>query len=254
MKRTYSSANIRLPALTANNDVVLGGRLIDVANEERRLPAPIARRLDRVAGAHGTLTEALRRRVASAAAVERDRKEAHGATVAAWSALRARIEAHHRLPGDGSTETVNRIDNILFLDGLDFLRVSYTEAWVEADTRLGILEEQQLAAPVRDLCGDKFYDAVLAAHEVARQVIRRAEKPKPDPELRARHLAFRSAVRVYVAFLAAHADEDAEAAALSHRLLAPLVDWTVSRSRPDGGEAEPEAAAPPPAAPVPDPR
>jgi hypothetical protein len=253
MKRTYrSNTTIRLPVVTANNDVVLGGRLVDAANAERRLPALITKRLDRVVESHGDLAEALRQRVASAAAVEQDRKEVHNANMAAWSALRARIEAHQRLPGDGSSDVVDRIAGILFVGGLDFLRLSYTEGWAEADSRLGLLKEEELEDTVREIAGAKFYDAVLEAHEQGRRVIRAADPRRTDPELKRRHLAYRKVVRAYVGSLTTHADEDADAAALVDRLLAPLVAWRTSRNRTDGDEAV--AVAPAPAAPAPEPR
>jgi hypothetical protein len=251
MRRSFSPKNlVRLPHLDANGGLLLGEKLLAAAEAEPQLPESVAIALADVRRRRDFLSRIANERVAATAVVENHRKEVHLAEVAAWSALYARITAYG--------ERAKEVEDVLFESGLKFLKLPYEVAWMEAERRLGLVEQRKLEDEVRQLAGEGFFEKVRETHRSAGSVLhitKPEEIAKSEPRLTEPLIALRSAVREYVVqVIASGSRRVAGAEALAERLLIPLMNWrSIAKSKKKPTEAAPSPPAPTPPASTPNP-
>lgn len=225
---------MRIPPVDAARTFTLGTELL-----ARRKKAPLrSGELDRDArrlrAAIAALGEASRAALSEDAQDKSVRKDASAARVdadrrldRAWGAIEQRLAPWLTLEPAARPEHAQRLYDLLFGEGLEFLNAPYRSEWAESERRIGALREEKLEPALRALVSDVFVDALLAAHESYTRALGITAAPAPDapralPVDKALNNA-RSALRKYARQVVAQVDdEDAESLAWAHTLLAPI--------------------------------
>jgi hypothetical protein len=239
MKRSFDPGDlVSLPVLDAVSAVALGYKLVTRAKREK-LPAPVERSLRRLREAHEVLQGATCARLEPVARV--DRRKAHSAEAAAFSALYRWLEVWAQLPeeiGRGKTSEARRIMAVLFGGGLKFLQLTYDAGWSEADDRVRWLDDAD--AWFAEQGALELLEFLRTTHEKYGEVlgITRSEVLAAPTLVREPLRRFCDRLREYVVQVAASANAGGDASPdVARRLLAPLEEWPSRRARPSEARA-----------------
>ncbi len=163
-----------------------------------------------------------------------------------WIAVHRRLDAFKGLP-EGSPRKAEglRLRDLVFADGLGFIKKVFLVQHAEGQRRLDLLEPYD--AQLRDLVGDDFVDELLAAHaEYGKALGITAPKPEgaPEPEsLAAPKEALVEAIRAYSMQMLAYADQNRkkrpEIVAKVAKALGPIEEFRAANKR---GQPQPEDA------------
>jgi hypothetical protein len=223
MRRSFDPGDlVSLPVLDATGAVALGHKLVTRAKQQL-LAAPVERSLRRLREAHEVLQDATYARLEPVARV--DRRKAHSAEAAAFSALHRWLDVWAQLPeaiGGEKTIEARRIMAALFADGLKFLQLRYDAGWTEADDRVRWLEEADEWFAEQGAM--ELLEFLRSTHEKYGEVlgITRSQVIPAPTLVREPLLGFCDRLREYVVQVTAHAG--------AGRLLEPLEEWP-SRGR-----------------------
>ena len=224
---------VQLPRFDAASAVALGDDLVHAASAEAELPRPIRRALDALSDDLGALRGAAAARLASAAV------EDHAAVASAdrtlddcWSALFDWLTGFSKLPeGLAQGAEARAILHEVYPDGLSFILLPYELEWNQSDLRLARIAGETLGDRIRALGGQVFLDALTEAHARYGKLLGLPRAPgAADPSARSVAEAlesFGAALRIYALKVTAFVEVDEpDTAALSQRLLAPLLHWS----------------------------
>ncbi|APR81030.1 Hypothetical protein A7982_06377 [Minicystis rosea] len=225
---------VQLPRFDAASAVTLGDRLLTAASAEGELARPIRRALDALTEDLSTLRRAAAARLASAAATDPVAVAAADRTLDdCWSALFDWLTGFSKLP-EGITQgaEARSILHELYPDGLSFILLPYELEWNQSDLRLARIASETLGDHIRALGGQVFLDALIEAHARYGKLLGLPRVGPQDPTARSVAEAlegFGSALRVYALKVTAFVEiDEPETAALSQRLLEPLLHWSAS--------------------------
>ena len=254
MTRSFTTDElVQLPRLSATEAAVLGSELLAVAEREREqikgkhLPLLIARPLVRLRTAHHALDQTLVPLTPSGLDPQRKR-QADLILDNAWSAAFDWAAGWGKLPASlvKMADQVRALQRLVFADRLAFVKLPYKLEWQESRTRLAAIARDGHEATFQALGGKVFLDHLREAHERYGEAIGVTAPVADEQQTRAlgeaRDAAL-TALRDYVAKVAAHADADEVGSTeLSAALLRPLTAW---RSAPVAGAGESEPAPAP---------
>ena len=232
MSRSYEPSDIvQLPRLGVPDATALGASMATRARAVDSLPPLVAHSFTRLEDALDDLRVAAQVRVVgveSGAARESDR-----VLDSTWSATHQWCLGWCRLPPlprhFESIQAATTLRDRLFADGVKFILLKHRVQWFESQTRLDIIEDEDLGPLFAQLGGASILEGLQEAHEAygkALGITAISEDDAPAASLREHLFAFLDALRRYVIQVSAHADQDdAEARELAAALLAPLRDW-----------------------------
>jgi hypothetical protein len=232
MTRSYAPSDIvPLPRLGVSDAIALGATMVTRAHAAGPLPPLAASACTRMEDAYDDLRVAAQSRVLgaeSSAARETDR-----VVDATWSATHQWCLGWCRLPPlprhIETLQVANTLRDRLFADGVKFTMLKFRVQWVESQTRLDIVENEDLAPLFARLGGTPLLEALKEAHDAygkALGITAVGDDEVPTASLRDLLSVFLDALRRYVIQVSAHADQDdVEAQELADALLAPLMTW-----------------------------
>ena len=196
---------IQLPRFDAVGAVALGEKLLQVAAAARLASASAA---DPVIVA-----------------------EADRSLDACWTALYDWLTGFSKLPDDLHETTEARgLLTELYPDGLSFILLPYELEWNQSDIRLARIAAERLGERIRALGGGVFITSLRRSHDAYGKLLGlpRAVAPREagTPSVAEALESFAAALRVYALKVTAAVEVDEpETAAVSKRLLDPLLHW-----------------------------
>jgi hypothetical protein len=230
---------IQFPRFDAASAVALGERLLQEAAEAeapRGLPPTIQRARASLSEAYATLIEVERAYRAARGGESEAMADADVVIDRSWSALFNWLLGFSQLPeGVAEADEARALLRELYPDGLDFILLPYELEWGQSDQRLARITsaEETLGERIRKLGGGAFITALSAAHAQYGEVLGLSPSSQQGnelPNLREALEGFSSALRVYALKVTAFVEiDEPETAALSKKLLAPLLTWRVGR-------------------------
>jgi hypothetical protein len=166
-----------------------------------------------------------------------------------WSAVRARLTAYSCLPEDHPLRVqAERIDALLFSDGLSFLKSPYLVQHSESERRLALIASEGVEGDLRELVGPTFVDELRAAHgEYGRALgITAPSEAKAPARVGEPYRAMQAALRGYVLQLVAYAATGPSALEAVRAALLPIDAFRAASGRraSRGGAVEPEPGEP----------
>jgi hypothetical protein len=206
----------------------------------------VARPLVRLKAAHGGLEQALL--PVTPTGLDPQRKRQIDLILDnAWSATFDWVAGWNKLPPTlfKTADRLRALQQLVFAGGLGFVRLPYKLEWQESKTRLAAIERDGHEATFQALGGKVFLDHLREAHARYGEAIGVTAPTADEQQTRAlgeAREATLTALRDYVAKVAAHADADeAGSTELSAALLRPLTAWQ-SAPAARAGESEPAPA------------
>ncbi len=255
MSRSYAADDvIALPRMSAAHAFALGTSLVAAAGKHS-VPKSAAKAFRRLEDANGNLNQAL----LAAAADKTYGPEAVAADRVidnAWGSLHDWLLAWKRLPDSPSAAKAGAVHAAVFPDGLAFIQKAFPEEWTQSQLRLQKIDRDGHGTAISDLGGKEILTKVKSAHKTYGSVlgitnVDEATKVSSGPAKRPHLDAFASALRDYVAKVAASAEPDDDASQqLATSLLAPLTDFKAKSAGTTAAAPATPAAAPEPAAPT----
>jgi hypothetical protein len=233
---------IQLPRFDAAGAVLLGERLLQVANAEPELPRSLLRAKEALEDELAALRAAAAARLAAAAASGDPAAlaEADRALDGCWTALFDWLTGFSKLPdGTPQAEDARLMLADLYPDGLSFILLPYETEWSQSDQRLSRIASEPLGERIRALGGEIFLASLAAAHGAYGKLLGLPRPTGAAPGTRPAVLhaleSFASTLRAYALKVTANVEVDAPSTGvLAKRLLEPLLSWqTVPRSLPD---------------------
>lgn len=233
--RSFSADDlIQLPRFDAAGAVALGDQLLAAASEGPELPRPIRRAKEALEEDLAELRRASAARVAAASSVAPSVvAEADRALDTCWTALFDWLTGFSKLPdGTPQADEARLLLAELYRDGLSFILLPYELEWNQSDMRLSRIAVEPLGDRIRALGGQAFIDALIGAHTAYGKLLglphphRAGVRDVGAPSVAEALESFVSALRVYALKVTAFVEVDEpETAALSKRLLDPLLRW-----------------------------
>ena len=236
MTRTFEPNDlISLPRLDANQAAVLAQQLeaaaLDDQGSPRVLPEAVQSALDDVKTDRAALQEAL-----GGAPTASDLRAIDRLEDDAIAALFVLIEAWARLAGQIPEGDIARsVGERLGVDeGLAFVNLAPREEWGVVETKLQVIEREQLDAQLAQLGAAPLLAHLRAVHARYGEATGATKASKaPDTALvRGRYDALRTSLRHYAAAVAGSVQrKKPETQALAEALLKPLASWPSRRKR-----------------------
>lgn len=176
---------------------------------------------------------------------------------ATWGAVRDRLVNYTVLPDDSPERArAVAIHDLLFHDGLAFLKLAFMREHAESERRIRIIDERGLAKDLARLVGDRFVQALRDVHRQYGDAlgITQAVLPPAPIHLAEPLRALVDAMSDYALQLIALARHDAALRDEVGLALAPIDDFRVAAARrvvrsgsDEGGADDPPANESPPA-------
>ncbi|MCU0686863.1 MAG: hypothetical protein MUF34_32220 [Polyangiaceae bacterium] len=166
-----------------------------------------------------------------------------------WAAVRGRLVAHGCLSEEHPRRVqAERIDALLFPNGLSFLKSPYLVQHSESERRLALIGSEGIADDLHELVGPLFVDELRAAHgEYGRALgITAPAETKAPARVGEPFRAMQAALRGYALQLVAYAATSPAALEAVRAGLRPLDAFRAASERraSRGGVAEPEPSEP----------
>lgn len=240
---------VQLPRLPANGAKALGQQVLAAAEHQKPFPKSVVKARGRLAAAYEGLKLAMVDQLGGGAAEgaegEPAVQELDRILDNCWGGLDDRLLGLSKLPvGAAGAAEAGAMRKRLFPGGLSFLKLPYKLEWSESQTRLDLIERDELGGSIDQLAGKQFLPAIRDAHAAYGRALGMHQPLAEDaavPLVRGALDAFAAALRAYVVKVMGSVDEDEpETQAVADALLAPLAAWTTSAKR-----AKDEPAAPP---------
>jgi hypothetical protein len=256
MARSYDIADlIILPRLDAGAADALVTELLSLA-KGKKLESRVESARKALAQRQKELQTALTVRLQALPASDTARaKAADQAEDAAFSATFDWLTGFSKLPDSAEESAAARsLLGALFRDGLKFTQLPYKLEWAEADARLRAIDaDPALASAFARLGGEIFLKTLRKAHKEYGAALgitsasAKAAEPPNGASVKEPLGAVRAALRTYALRVLAHADGDeAEIAAKTSELLAPLLEWQSHAGKSGkAAKAAPESPAAP---------
>lgn len=251
------SLYVRAPIISLASGLTLGRALLSA--QPSGLPASVKKASD---GLRAAVDQAeaswVARQRASTGSSDINSRQVDQLSDQAWAALRGRAESYALLPSDEFplAERAGQILQLLFPDGLSFLKLTYAEQAANTSALLRRIDEDGLQRELDAICGPEFlrhvrklqprYDAMVQAQLSQRDA---------GPDLASQVRAIARAIVTYATRVAATVeDDDPKTLSRAREALRPLDQFrsqtTDARKKPDP-EPEPSPDAPPaPASPA----
>jgi hypothetical protein len=241
-----------VPILSAPEAHTLGTSLLTAAATEAAktkknvLPASIEPSRQRLSTSLDALDIA--QTPAEAATDPQAQKHADDVVDNAWGAFNDWLLGWTRVPAENQ-DAATKLYDMLFTEGLAFLKAKYKTEYAESDARLRALTPDHEAL-IETLGGTPILQHLRDAH-AAYGVALGVTEVQPTPTkttIRAELDAVRAALRDYVAKVVAYEDPDIEGSAeLVAALLAPLLAWHATKKHKAAAPPDPTPPAPVPA-------
>lgn len=166
-----------------------------------------------------------------------------------WSSVRARLAAYSCLPEAHPLRVqAERLDALIFPDGLSFLKSPYLVEHSESERRLALVSSERVEGELRELVGPIFVDGLQAAHgEYGKALgITARSETKAPPRVGEPLRAMQVALRGYTLQMVAYAATSPSALEAVQVALRPLDAFRAASERRAGrsGAAEPEPGEP----------
>jgi hypothetical protein len=238
-----------LPRVSVDHAIALGQRLILAAKAEGELPEGIAEAIRSLKRRHRELSDNARARSGKTRS-EEAKMEGHRAANAVWAATHAWLSGWTKLPSGGEEAALaQKLFDVLFEDGLNFLHLKYEAEWVASDRKLTDLVEKDLEDAFAELGGQRFLAQVRRVHKEYGKALGLTQarvREQQAPLVRDALDAFTQSLRQYVVQVTAHSELEG-AHELAERLLAPVVEWRSAPAKRKDAEVESTGTAPAPA-------
>jgi hypothetical protein len=233
MDRSFEASDlVQLPTIGVAGAIALGTELATQVSASGKLPAPIAKAVATLNASHLALRDAAQGRLPDASMLEgASVREADRTLDAAWSSAFDWCTGWSKLPLELNAAKVAIARGLLvslFPTGLKFTQIQYKLEWSESQTRLDLIDREQLGASFDALGGEAFLKTIRAAHKAYGEALglTKAKTEAASPSLREPLDAFLAALRVFVVRVSAHSDPEVPGSAeLAKKLLAPVARW-----------------------------
>jgi len=229
MSRTYDAQFlVDLPVLDAHTGSAIATALAAAAAPHKSLAENVAHALGLITAANADLKSVLV--TGFAALSEAALKPALQVEATAWAGTEAWLRGLASMPGSPKAPQAQKLHDVLYPDGLRFLRLNAARRWVETQMRIDLIDKDKLAVQFGQLGGSESLAALREAHKQTGVAagITSAKAAAEAPPVRANLNALKAAFRCYVLQVVANATLKGtdEAAALAAALLAPLESYT----------------------------
>lgn len=242
MSRTYDAQSlVELPRFDAASMAAVCSGMLSAAAAEKKLAANVAAGVAKLTKSTAELKVELSAGVV--APQESGLRAAMLAEVKAWSGVENWLRGTVDVGEEAQAATAQKLLDVLFSDGLKFLRTAAAKRWSDTQARLDRLESTGLTAAFGQLGGAGYLETLKQKHEAV-GIAAGFTSPKAAAELpavRTKSDATKAALRNLVLQIVANAshEESDAATALAEKLLAPLVAYV-----PPAVKAPTPAAAP----------
>jgi hypothetical protein len=153
----------------------------------------------------------------------------------AWVSIRTRLVAYESLPeGHKKRVRAQQLHDLLFPDGLEFLKLAFVRKHGESELRLQLLESRGVEKQLEALVGEEFVADLRAIHEAYGDAlgINKASPEVPQTVIVADHLrALVDAISGYALQLVAVARHDPDKRAAVISALAPIETFRLAAGR-----------------------
>ena len=228
MSRIYDAQSlVELPRLDAASAAAVGTALVAAAGDPKKLKANVAAAVARLVAAlvalNATLVSGL------GAAPESGLRSALRAEAALWAGIHEWLKGFAAKGTPEQTTLAEKLQAALFANGLLFLRSAAAKRWTDTDTRIQMIDKENLAADFAKLGGAAPLQRLRDAHK-ATGIAAGITTPKAAVEtapVREDLDALKAAMRNHVLQVVANAsaDDTAAATALAEKLLQPLLAY-----------------------------
>jgi len=230
----------------------LARSVLAAAEEHSALPEAVRETRDDLSAALDGLVEAAMQKLPGAAVDHGPRaKDVDTRLDAAWSGTYNWLAGWARLPNEPKAKIAAELRERLFPEGLRFTQLRYPQQWAESNTRLSLIDQDELDKTFETLGGRSFLDALRETHKAYGEVLG-ITKPQEE-EVRATRIRdalsrLSDALRAYVLQVSAmERKSDPNSSKLVEQLLKPLANWQSPTT------SSPSAPKPAAEAPKPDP-
>jgi hypothetical protein len=233
MSRTFQANDlVTLPKLSSVDAIALATAMVARARKAGPLPALIDKSLVRVEGALQGTHATVSAHVEDMGVEGTVTSVAYRVLAGSWGACRAWCSGWSRLPNQPDINAkAERMDNVLFADGLRFTQRKYNVRWVESQARLDLIDEQGLEPIFVELGGQRILDTIRDAHAGYGQALGLTVPADETQTLSQAVRALLEEMRRYVVRVSGHAEPDEPATqALVENLLWPLANWRPTAS------------------------
>jgi len=229
MSRTYDAQFlVDLPVLDAHTGSAIATALTAAAAPHKSLAENVAEALGLIKATNADLKSVLV--TGFGATPESALKPALQVEATAWAGTEAWLRGLASMPGSPKAPLAQKLHDVLFPDGLRFLRLSAPKRWVATEMRMETIDKDKLVAQFGHLGGSESLAALREAHKQTGVAagITSAKAAAEAPPVRANLNALKAAFRCYVLQVVANATLQGtdSAAALATALLAPLEGYT----------------------------
>lgn len=163
----------------------------------------------------------------------------------AWRATHDALKGLSALQATPRGQTARRFFELLFADGLSFVKLPYREQWAECEKRLLKLRDTAVTTEFNDLLGGpEHLDELVSAHEAygrALDITNAAEAP-PDPDVASAIRELRDAISSYTVHVLSWSLTSPENEQLAKRALLPIDAWRAVRARSKSETPQPPEA------------
>ena len=244
---------VQLPRVGAQGGRALGTQVLAAA-EAQTLPKSVVKTHIKLKASHASLETAI---VVQFGATTGDNPAEADPAIQeldrildnCWSGIDDRLLGLTKLPAGipGVAEAAS-LRRRLFPDGLAFLKLAYKLEWSESQTRLHLIEKDNLGPEMDRLVGKPFLPALKQAHANYGRALGMSE-PLVDvpgvPQVREAFDKFVKALRDYVVKVVASVEDDEpKTQVVADALLAPIEAWSVAAKRARNGAPVTPAPAP----------
>jgi len=243
------------PGMTIESGILLGQTL--VSTMPKSMPAHVKRAAVKLGKVADAAQKALARRQKELGQIpEETARDIDLAADQAWSALRDILDALSRLPSTyDRAKKARLLVSSVFPEGTGFLRLPYSEQYVQMDTILRRIDESGLTKSIDAVVGPELLLEIRAVHlRYGAMCTRRLNDKGPADSLTFHLRALQRSVVEYATSVASTVDSDDPASiALALDALRPIDNHrqqVASARRPESGPpATPDPAPSPPLAP-----
>ncbi len=244
MSRVYDAASlVKLPALDAASAVALATSLVSTAGDPKKLKSNVAASVTRLTSGLAALNATLVSGVGTVPASGL-RKALHDEG-ALWTGIHDWLLGLAATGAPQQTALAQKLLAALFANGLVFLRAAAAKRWTDTETRLQLIDKDNLTAEFATLGGATSLQRLRDAHKAIGTAagITTPKDAVAGKALRKGTDVLRAAMRNHVLQVVANASDadNAAATAYAEKLLQPLLVYVTP---------EPAKHAPPPVPPV----
>lgn len=239
----------RVPTLTLRSSIGLGRAFLASTSDSKETPLVVRKARARLGAVIEKANAALTKRLSAehrAKGIEPGEVDVEADQ--SWGAFRMRLEAYALLPQPKNPRVARSRELVQVLfggEGLVFLTLPYVEQLSEMESRLAVIDEEELRKELETLVGKEFVEQIHKVQpqyaKMVRDLLTRDEESSEN--LLAHLRSMQRNLQWFVSAVVGQVDpEDGDSVAAAHKTLLPLRNYRdrAAKRQTSGGEGEGE--------------